>query len=57
MIPKRKAPHLNRKQRRHPVRELAAARIKGGLTYILAGLMLRGGFLPKPTGASEGAQV
>lgn len=65
MIPKRKAPHLNRKQRRHPIREIGSFTAgKGWLAggnFLLAGLLLRGGHNYQPPVSREdpnfGAQV
>jgi hypothetical protein len=44
MIDKRKAPHLNRQQRRHPVRDSKVSR-SFGLPWLLMGLLIRGGYI------------
>lgn len=47
MIPKFKAPHLNRAQRRHPARLLQAPTLPAGsgMPWLLYGLLQRGGYL------------
>lgn len=61
MLSKTKFPWMNRKMRRHPERTMRAQGIDkgwlGGGNWLLAGLLLRGGYNVKPTGADEGAQV
>jgi hypothetical protein len=58
MLSKTKYPMLNRQQRRHPKRFIAQTIGKGwnaGGSWLLAGLMIRGGFTPRVN--AEGAQV
>jgi hypothetical protein len=48
MIPKNKAPGLNREQRRHPKRYAMTALPKGsGMPWLLMGLLYRGGYMGK----------
>ena len=56
MLSKSRYPHMNRAQRRHPQR--FAQSLQGSKLFsnwLLAGLLLRGGYLPKVN--EEGAQV
>lgn len=59
MLSKRQYPMLNRQQRRHPKQFLHAAKLNKGWaaggSWLLAGLMIRGGFTPRVN--EEGAQV
>lgn len=61
MLSKSKYPWMNRKMRRHPERELKSAGLGkgwlGGGNFLLAGLLIRGGYNVAPTGDSEGAVV
>lgn len=58
MLSKKTYPQLNRAQRRHPTKgTMSSLLTKGwaaGGNWLLAGLLVRGGYLPKN---SEGAQV